>query len=620
MTFETINIENEYGSSELDGRGPDIDDEEASEVRKFMKEFYRYKKYRSRYDKNYMDYYKMFRGVQWSSRRPYWRNSEIINMIWQVIQSQVPLQTDVRPTWEFVAKEPNDVEFADILNSIAKSDFGQKNWMNVLLEVIYDGWIYGTSYSSMEFDPSLDHGLGSAVFRSEDPFYCYPDPASTDVNCPDSRGFFRAKPIETSRLREMHPDRADMIKPDVRDIVRKERTELKDFKLTHFSSDVDLPEGTYGSICDNSKTDMTFVIDGWFLPKETVEEEFEEEGEDGRLTKKFRIMRKWPRGRRIRIANGMMLINRELDYEDGLIPFSKYNNYILPREFHGVSEVEQLESPQKIFNKMVCFTLDAYAMTGNPVWIVDRNSGVDTDSGIVNVPGSIVEKNPNTEVRRLDGASIAPGALGIIDRLESWFNTNAGISDLQSGEAPGGVTAASAIEQLISIQRTRIRQKQRNLDTYMKTVGRQYMNRVLEFYSVPKIFRITAKDGSIIFRKFRIDREADEQGRMMRVAVWQDVKKDDSDDSQDVKMVELPVKRLIIKGDLDIDVKSGSSLPFEIADIERKSFALFDRNIIDEEEILERLDVPNRERILQRLQERREMIAAQEQQQQQQKG
>jgi hypothetical protein len=609
MTLETMMpVDNETLSDEQNTSSNEIGEEERKEVKKILEKFFQWKKYRTRYDKNWMDYYKYFRGIQWSQKRPYWRSSEVVNFIWQTIQSQVPLQTDVRPTWKYLPNEPQDMEFAEILNSVSESDFNRKNWLRQLLEIIYDGWIFGTSYGSMKFVASEDYGIGSNVFKSEDLFYIYPDPDCNNINDPDSHGLFFARPVRTEIVKSWvkDPERRKSIKPDITDWVKKEKTDLKDFRLTYFNSDRQMPEGNYGEANNVSDIKKTLVIEGYLKPIEAVEEK--EEDDNGNTT--FIVKKKYPRGRHIKIANGMLILDEDLEDDDLNIPFAKYNNYILPHEFYGVSEVEPLEGLQRIFNKIVCFTLDAYALTGNPIWIVDEDSGVDTDSGFVNIPGSIVEKAPGSEVRRVEGAAITSGALSLIDRLESWFNKIGGISDLQSGEAPGGVTASSAIEQLIAIQRTRIRQKQRNMDEFLKDAGTLYMNRVLQYYSAPKIYRITGDDGSTIFRKFSIEKRPNDNGGVDNVGIIQDTVV-----GKDKKPAEQPSREMILKGMFDVEVKSGSSLPFEAADKERKTFALFDRQLIDEEEVFERLDIPNKEEILMRLKQRQQQAAQAAQQQ-----
>lgn len=603
--LETLNlIEND--SIDSKESGTDVSEKERQEVEKLLKIFSRYKKHRQRYDRRWLDYYKFFRGTHWSERKPRWRNSEIINLVWQTIQSQVPLQTDVRPKFSFLPIEPSDTKFAEVLEKISDSDWERHNWLRVVLEILYDGYIYGTSFSSMNYDATLDFGVGAAVFKSEDPFYCFPCPESNNINDTESEGFFYARPVTTEKLKRQHPDRARSIRENVKDFVRKERTNLQGFKETYQNSDREMPEGDWGGHDEDSGTPYTFVIEGYLKPSEYVEDEDSRQDQaSGEIERKYTVRKKYPNGRHVKIANNMLLIDEPLPYDDNNIPFSKFNNYVLPREFFGVSEIEQLEGPQRIFNKFLCFTLDAWALTGNPVWVMDFNSGVDADSGLVNVPGSIIEKNPGTEVRQIQGAGMNPALMPVLDRLVQWFNTIAGQSgELSQGDAPGGVTAASAIEQLVKIARTRVRQKQRNLDEFLIDVGQQYMNRVFQFYTVPKIYRITNDDGSTLFRKFRVDKN--DKGE--RIAVMSDYAENNRGD-----LIEKPEETMVIKGMFDVRVKTGSDLPFEEVDTERKTLALFDRGIIDAEEVLDRLQYPNKEQILIRLQQQQQAAMAAQQ-------
>ena len=76
---------------------------------------------------------------------------------------------------------------------------------------------------------------------------------------------------------------------------------------------------------------------------------------------------------------------------------------------------------------------------------------------------------------------------------------------------------------------------------------------------------------------------------------------------------ETQVKQMLLSGELDITVQAGSDLPFETADKERKALALFDRQIIDAEEVLTQLQYPNKEKLLMRLNARQQAAAAQQQ-------
>jgi hypothetical protein len=120
---------------------------------------------------------------------------------------------------------------------------------------------------------------------------------------------------------------------------------------------------------------------------------------------------------------------------------------------------------------------------------------------------------------------------------------------------------------------------------------------------VPKIFRITNKDGSQMFRKFRVEREDSGQRRAVV---------SDFEQTANGQMIEGPERNIILKGRLDVRVTTGSELPFDVADNERKALALFDRGIIDVEEVLTRIEYPNKEKVLNRIAQQQQMAAQQQ--------
>jgi hypothetical protein len=379
----------------------------------------------------------------------------------------------------------------------------------------------------------------------------------------------------------------------VSDYLRRERTEITSAKkVAYRSSDVQLPAISYGSNDQSKSTDRTLVYHVYLKPQDVEQLEEKSSAEDGSEITKYVIKKKYPNGRYLCIANGMVLEDGPLPFDDGQIPFEKYNNYILSREFFGISEIEQLESPQIVFNKILGFSLDCMAMMGNPIWIVDTEAQVQTED-LVNQPGSVVEKTKGSEVRREQGLGINPSFFQMLDRLTEWFGQVAGNGEFSRGESPGGVTAASAIEQLISVSRIRIKQKQRNLDGYLKTCGLHYKNRVFQFYSAPRVFRITNSQGAEQYFKFSIEKRED--GKYDAIVA------DYDDTSRGLQQMD--PRRIEINGDFDIRVQTGSDMPFEVADTERKTLALYDRQIIDAEEVLNRLENPNRRRSLGRLAE-----------------
>jgi hypothetical protein len=239
---------------------------------------------------------------------------------------------------------------------------------------------------------------------------------------------------------------------------------------------------------------------------ETFEEEMKELGEDGLEKSVYVTKLKYPQGRKIVTVNGVLCEQGPIPFDDQKFPYIRLTNYILSREFWGMSEVEQLESPQKIFNKLVSFSLDVLTLMGNPIWVVGNTSGVDTDN-LFNRPGLIVEADDPNQVRREEGVQLQPFVLQLVDRMKSWFDDISGSNDVSRGVRPEGVTAASAIEALQDAAQTRLRQKTRNIDAFMQEFGQMYLSRVFQYYTAPRIFRVTDNQNATRYFKFHVDQK-----------------------------------------------------------------------------------------------------------------
>lgn len=579
-----------------------VDDDQSPEdrqiVAKVLKEFEKLKKHRSKYDYNWLHYYKMWRGDQWDGiKMPKHRQRECINMIWQTIQANMPLQTDARPRIQFVAEEPSDIEFANVLNEVMEADWERGNWLVPLSEIILDGYIYGTGYGSLVYDAEADFGMGSAQFESEDPFYLYPDNEAREINDNRSKIFIKAEPVDTDSLKREFPEFEDKIKSDIDSDIQSSKTSLNDYTARSSNADRDMPDISF--LTGKQKTTpRTMLITAWMKPDETEEVETEEVDESGEISTKVIIKKVYPFGRVIKIANGIKIFEGTLT-ESGRFPFMKYVNYMLPREFFGVSEVEQLESPQRVFNKILNAAIEIMNLMGNPIWVISTDSGIDPNK-LINRTGLVVEKEPGSEARREHGVELNATIFPLLDRLESWFDKIGGNQEVSRGQAPASITASSAIEQLMDAARTRIKQKQRNLDAMVREMGRQYVDIVLENYTKSRVFRVTNDQTGTKYFKFRVDKVLVD-GKTQLVGK---IRNYVQNDGESIAMSDQE-QEFFISGRFDVKVNTGTSLPFAVADKENKSFALFDRGIIDEEEVLNNIEYPNKEQVIQKLMERK---------------
>jgi hypothetical protein len=573
-------------------------DDEKRDLKIAEKAFETNKRFKSRYDERWIDFSNMFRGKQWKEQRPSYRHAEVINLIFREIQSSVPIITDMRPKFEFLPQEPSDIEFAEIMNDVAESDWTKYNWSEQLTEGIYDGHKLGTGLYEMGYDPKAENGNGAVVFKSEDPFYHFPSPQAKDVN-KDNIAHVKAEPMTLEQIKKRWPN-GKYVKSDIMGIKRREEFGPDRVRVQSPTDATVRADGTQQY--DSDMSPEALVVTVYLDPDCEIEEkEKQETKDDGSLEVKYVQTRKYPQGKKIVYAGKVVLESGPNEFEDGRFPFARWQNYVNERQFWGIGDIEQLESPQKVFNKLVSFALDVLTLMGNPVWVVGTGSGVDTDN-LVNAPGLIIEADDISQVQRQEGVSLQPYVLQLIDRMKLWFDDVSGQGEASRGVQPTGVTAASAIQSLQEATQTRLRQKSRNLDSTLQALGQLYLSRVMQFYTSPRVFRLTNKDGSQKFFKFHI--ETKQNGAKSVLYTKFEPKNEGG-------FAEGEIQEFEIKGNLDVRVNTGTLLPFARADKENKALNLFDRGIIDEEEVLKALDYPNWEAVLQRVMEKK-ALAAQE--------
>jgi hypothetical protein len=613
---------------EASGRDYEPSPDEKKTIKLVEKLFERGKKHRAQYDGKWLDYYNMFRGRQWKDQRPSYRHAEVINLVFRTIQSLVPIQMDARPKFEFLPEEPGDLELAEILNQVADRDWTQNCWADDHLEVVYDANIYGTGISTMVQKPYA-LGLTKTCYESVDPFYCFPDPNARDVN-KRAGWFVHAEPKDVAEIKALYPQHKDHIKADVDDLIRGSRTDSQPYKIKFPQPDTNVLDGGLPAGSANQK-DKALLVTAWITP-DYLRDEFEEHEKPevdpttGEVTPRFEQVARYPNGRKIVVCNGVLLEDGPLGYDDNQIPFQRYINYMLPREFWGMSEVEQLEGPQKTFNKLVSFALDVLTLMGNPIWLIPSSSGVDPEN-LTNRPGLNVEYDGDRPPVRQEGVQLQPYVLQIIDRMADWFDSLAGSNEVSRGVQPVGVTAAKAITSLQEAAQQRIRQKARLMDSYFQQVGQQWLSRFFQFRTAPEVYRITNKDGANSYFRMHVE-HYDKTQPQIDPATGAEIQVPTGETGTRVHyqpmgaqgMDPTMAKVYELRGRFDVRVSTGSALPFAKSEKEQKLLGLFDRGIIDAEEVLKQSEYPNYEAVLQRQQQAAQQAAAAKQTQQMQAG
>lgn len=574
-------------------------EDEKKLVKQIQRMFEKAAKHRRKYDKDWIDNYKMYRGQQWLGKRPTYKSREVINMIYQTIQSQTSVMLDTRPTVSFLPEEPADLEFAEILNEVYDAERQKYTWLDETAAVIYDAHFYGVGWS--ETCAKMIRGAYRTEYKSRDPFDFYPDPDASDVN-KEGEYLITAKPTDIDKVKKKYAGHplVSLIKPDIEDLSYEKRQVETLHKRKNIDADLPAEKTSYASSVEDEGKDKVLVITAYLKPSDT--EMIEKEDEECAGEKLYITRLKYPRGRKVEMINNRIYADGELEYDDLEFPFERLINSMLPREFFGMSEVEQGKGPQLAFNKLINFALDVLYLTGNPIWLNPTNSGVESRQ-LINYPGLVVEHAPEGAPTRVEGTQLQPYVFQLIDRMEKWFNDNMGTQDVTRGVNPTGVTANAAIENLLEAAQKRIKQKMRYLDSYLMNHGKHWVSRVMQYYTKPQVFRLTNQEGVNKYFKMYI-----EQRDTGKVAIVRNFEKNDLGEM----VPRADAREYQIRGEFDVRVNTVSGLPFTKAMNEQTAYQLFDRGIIDEEEVLNRLEYPNKEKILIRLREKQKQMAEQQ--------
>jgi len=575
----------------------------------------------AKWDENF----EFYLGRQWPYRRPTYRHSEVINLVFSAVEQVVPIMNDNRPQIDFIPEDIDDRDLAEAFKKLADSEWTRYGWSHVLTDIIKTGLIYGTAIGALEFDPTIDEPEGKIVFRCVDNYEFYPAPRALDVNDKSCPYIIEARAIPVEEARAMFPELAEKINGTLQSGIPSKFNKTN-FDVSLNSNAIRSNEATDDAASaftnqEAEKLKESLLIKCW-IQDDSMEESdiaadtlegsasFEPDGEKENDKQEEKVLRKkYPNGRYVMIIDNMLAHDDDNPYKDGSFPYARFVDYQIPREFWGMGEVEQLKGPQRMVNRLISFMMDAIVLMGNPIWISDMGS-IDTDQ-VTNQPGLIVEKTPGSDVHREPGVGLPANVLSVYQLAVDAFDRVFGSGEVSQGATPGGVTSGIAIESLQEAAQTRIRQKARNLEKFLNEIGQLYVSRVMQFYNTERLVTIRSENEGLDVRQFKFQIDKDPENVDFYIAKVKEVLPSEEGGSQ--MGVE---KKFRTRGIFDVRATIGSNLPFAKRAKADTAMKLFSLGVLTPRRLLKDLDYPNADEIASEL-EKQQQAAAQAAAQQQ---
>ncbi len=146
---------------------------------------------------------------------------------------------------------------------------------------------------------------------------------------------------------------------------------------------------------------------------------------------------KFPKGRRMVVANGVLLESGDMPYDHGLYPLVHFFDIEVSGSFWNVSTMENCIPVQKGFNRTWSQILENGNNLGNIKVVLTKDAGMQKeaydDSGT-----EIIEVNPGTDVHQLQPASLPAHVVNQLQWYDKAFEDVSGQHEVTQARAPSG--------------------------------------------------------------------------------------------------------------------------------------------------------------------------------------
>jgi hypothetical protein len=513
------------------------------------------------------------------ARNRHWKNRNVkaplvtANLLYNHRQRTVNQLTDNNPT--FNVKQVGEVEadkeeVFDMLLHTAEHWCGDTEQQAVLEKSVLNGETYGCATEKIYYNAELENGIGEVDTAVVDPYHFGWYPVK-EMDPQRAEAVLHFYPQSVRVLRRQYPDRAAVIKSD--DEYLKS---LGDERLEMIGTAAKRPTGYLSTFAGIVKNLLNLTAEGAGVDAETlvvecwVRDYSQGPGGGDLYPGKIRMVKCCSGGSVVLEDRPNPSINPDLDPEQASLTYL-YSRFpfvfchsVTDTSFPwGMSDYEQLEELNVEVNK----TLSQLTMIKDRLSRIKlfnpRDSGVSNEE-LTNKPGILNPTSAMTAqgIRYLDPPQLPPDLPNLLTIYRELFYAVAGSFELEQAQRDGrDVIAYKAIAALLERAATMLRGKIRNYSRLIRERGRMYLSCAMNWYTEPRWISYE-QDGDELTAAI--------QGQEMMI----------------------PAK---------LNVVSGSTMPVSRVQEREEALALYDKQAIDAEELLKKIDWPDRKKVIERM-------------------
>jgi len=393
-------------------------------------------------------YYKLYRSQSEENDDP-WRSNLFIPYAFSTIETILPRLVTNRPKFEFVPRGPEDKDRAKMVNELMSYQWDVMGMDLTLVKWVKECLIYGTAILKVPWvmEKDFDGPRPEVV----DIFDFFIDPRATSIK--------NAKYVIHRTIRTMKY--------------------LKDMESLGIYKNINKVEG--GKKVEDMKAERYANI-GLSVPAEDKE------------ANEVEILEYWTDDRIITVADRRVIIRDEKNPYNAGKPFIAIVDHIVPHEFYGIGEIEQIESLQYELNDWRNHRMDSKTLTLNPMWWVPP--GADLDDFVAE-PGALFSgpEPPKPINVRTDKLSDYREE----EIIKGDIQTTTGVSDYSRGvESAPGISneTATGISLIQEAANMRFRMKVMLIEEMgIKELGLMLLKHNQQFLTEDKVIRVVGDLG-----------------------------------------------------------------------------------------------------------------------------
>ena len=489
---------------------------------------------------------RLYYGRHWAnpSKGTESQSRMIFNFPLAVVETILPIINDFQPTVDVMPQEKNDVFFADMMQKRFQQIVDETDLYGKIIQAVKDSLIYSNGFLQILPVVTEEGVFKSFDIQVIDPFTVVPHPYATDLDLKAGEYFMFAVPMETSRIFREFGVKAPA------------DGKLDDYKAYQKVDD----NGGIESANVESEYDMALVI-------ECYSNEADKE--------------KYPYGRHTVVVGDKLVVDEPLELYR--MPVFMVSNYKSPHNFWGIGETDLVRTQTKAINETFSSINENIRKMGYPIRKVTQRAKGQMTRPITGAPGEEITVVDPSDVT-FEMPPPIPGYIqNYIGQVSQFMEAITGVNDVTQGRKPGGVTSGRAIVALQEASQTRQRFKiNKEVARLTKEIGEFMVQMILTFDEEIRSIRERDAEGQFQFTEFNPMAVYDADGNLEGTPEFNPGTAKRLQDSE-----------------FDVDVTTGSRYAQGRVANEERALELFQLGVYGIEEVVNALNVPDKQDIIQ---------------------